>query len=324
MGIKFNPFGPEYAEEDHLLSKYYVFPDFWDRFLQLYPTLVLGPEGSGKSALGLYLAHHLRESYKNFQDKTLAIFIPIIEPVPEALPFSIAETLARRTIELVARNPFTFLEAPMSQKGPLIRLWLSSIPNIRAELVANGLDGWLLYLITEEAENLGPAAEICQSFGLKLEELLAPLVPLLGEFRFIYLIVDVKASRFSHHDLTLWLRSWTSLIPSLLGARFYPKILCNGFPASASTAGWSWDVFVLDWDEAKLVKMVEERIRATGRASFDEFCKPPLRGVAEKMAKAAKGSPRKLIRLGNEILLRAAEHLDNPLITTEDLKGILL
>jgi hypothetical protein len=81
---------------------------------------------------------------------------------------------------------------------------------------------------------------------------------------------------------------------------------------------------VLDWDEAKLVKMVEERIRATGRASFDEFCKPPLRGVAEKIAKTAKGSPRKLIRLGNEILLRAAEHLDNPLITTEDLKGILL
>jgi len=329
MGIDFNPFGPEYAEEDHLLSKYYVFPDFWDRFLQPYPTLVLGPEGSGKSALGLYLAHHLRESYKSFQDKTLAILMPATEPAPEALPFSIAETLALRTIELVARNPFAFLEAPMSQKGPLIRLWLSSIPNIRAELAANGLDGRLLYLVAEEVERLGPGIRLSYFPLSMLIELLSPLIPLLGEFKPIYLVTDLKALLPESYDLTLWLEQWVFLTPSLLRAGFYPKILCVS-PYSfapqefARTVGWEWDVFVLDWDEAKLVKMVEERIRATGRASFDEFCKPPLRGVAEKMAKAAKGSPRKLIRLGNEILLRAAEHLDDPLITTEDLKGILL
>jgi hypothetical protein len=217
----------------------------------------------------------------------------------------------------------------MSQKGPLIRLWLSSIPNIRAELAANGLDGRLLYLVAEEVERLGPGIRLSYFSLSMLIELLSPLIPLLGEFKPIYLVTDLKALLPESYDLTLWLEQWVFLTPSLLRAGFYPKILCVS-PYSfapqefARTVGWEWDVFVLDWDEAKLVKMVEERIRATGRASFDEFCKPPLRGVAEKIAKTAKGSPRKLIRLGNEILLRAAEHLDNPLITTEDLKGILL
>ena len=326
--LEFNPFGPEYAEEDPLLSKYYVFPDFWDRFLQPYPALVLGPEGSGKSALGLYLAYHLRENYKTFQDKTLAIFIPIIEPDPDALPLSLGEALALRTLELVAYNPFNFIEASSSQKRFLARLWLYFVPSIRAELAANGLEGKLLSSIAEEVEKLGPVAWTSRISLSMLVELLSPLNPLLGEFRPIYLVADLKALPPETYDLILWLEKWVSLVPSLLRAGFYSKILCVN-PLSitpqdfARIVGWEWDLFVLDWDEEKLVNIIEQRIKAAGSPSFNHLCQPPLRELAEEMAKAAKGSPRKLIRLGNEILQRAATHLDNPLISKEDLEGIL-
>ncbi len=329
MGLKFSPFGPERAEEDPLLFGYYVMPAFWNELLNPQPALVIGLDGSGKSALALYLLHRLCEDYKNFERKTLGLFMSIFKPDAEALAFNIGETFALRTIELAAHNPFVFLE--FSQRSRLCYFWRLFIPKVKAELMAQGLNEPLLSSFAEELEKLGPIFPLASISTQRLGELLGSIMPLLGEFDAIYLLVDLKNPFVLTHELSLWLESWINLMPMLLGANVYPKIMCPSFRAIAQTSGWAWDVFALEWDESALSQMLEERLRKSVKEekaneiiSFDALCSPPLMGIAGKIVRASKGSPRNLIRIGNEILKRAAAHLDDPSIKEEDLRDVSL
>ncbi|MEM2367962.1 MAG: hypothetical protein QXQ50_06995 [Candidatus Bathyarchaeia archaeon] len=320
--LNFNPFGPVYAEEDPLLPDYYIEPDFWNSFLAPHPALVLGPYGSGKSALAIYLINYLRENYKASQGKTLGIPLYVIKPFSDSLIFSIAETFALRTLELAAHNPFIFLESP--QKTHFYRLWKLFIPDVKAILAVERLSESLLTLFMKEMESLEPIHKTIQLSPQRLEDLISPCVPPLEEFEHIYLIVDVKDLTVKSNELINWLETWVTIMPLLLRINFYPKIICPGDANVVPVYGWEWDVFKLKWDKTKLSRMVETRMVKAGIDSFNALFDPSLRGIdwALELAKAAKGSPKQLIHMGNKILLNAEKHL--PYIIANDLVGILL
>lgn len=321
-GLNFNPFGPENAEEDPLLPNYYIEPDFWNSFLAPHPALVLGPYGSGKSALAIYLINYLCEVYRSSQGKTLSIPLYVVKPNPDSLIFSIAETFALRTLELAAHNPFIFLESP--QKTHFYRLWKLFIPDVKAILAVERLSESLLTLFMKEMESLEPIHKAIRLSPQRLEDLISPCVPPLEEFEHIYLIVDVKDLTVKSNELINWLETWVAIMPLLLRINFYPKIICSSDTKVIPSLGWEWDVFKLKWDKTKLSRMVETRVIKAGIASFNALFAPSLRGIdwALELAKAAKGSPKQLIHMGNKILLNAEKHL--PYIIADDLVGILL
>lgn len=192
-GLAFNPFGPEEAELDPCLSKYWV-DTFSEKTQGRRATLVLGKPGSGQTAAAMLLAYRCTyppsspyESgafpvYWNPFDRASGLVFRSLE---EGLIKAAAATLAR----YLAEYPAHFASLQKGRKHRIARLltfWAGSRESVEQTLQAEGPDSGVPdELVRDIARHCPEAAP------LGTMRLLEGVWP--QGFDALYLILDVSA-----------------------------------------------------------------------------------------------------------------------------------
>ena len=87
-------------------------------------------------------------------------------------------------------------------------------------------------------------------------------------------------------------------------------------------------VVTLEWNSDDLEKMIKDRIYAasSGKPSLTALCGPDVPrdpSVDQRLAQAAKGSPRRLLRLGNEIIVTHVQRAPkDPRLSVKDIENV--
>ncbi len=119
--------------------------------------------------------------------------------------------------------------------------------------------------------------------------------------------------------LTDNLQSLVELSMPLAWAQVSLKLFVPYAMRSAIGELFGGDVMRLVWWEEDLKRMVNDRIGQAGGASLSALCGPGMGPDFETaFIRAAQSSPRRLIRLGNALLERAARHPRQPAFTQKD------
>ncbi|MBM4428754.1 MAG: hypothetical protein FJ026_00210 [Chloroflexi bacterium] len=348
--LRFNPFGPERAEEDPLLPQLFVKPPGWDAMKALEPTVIFGASGSGRTAALLLLAHtcmttalgldHIGGQVDTFPVR-LALF-------PEGKPDEAAVTcwrmltsaLVQAVLDFLARNPQTFAETPYRQRRALTRLFAMHkhrLGDLAAYLSGVGLDRPVAMHL---AENIQQGAQGTRPPSLTDEaELLATMAEArLSSFQQYYFLVEVPdeaSTRFQPEEIVPHLKSLMQIMGPLAARKIYLKLFTpenargplGPLPSQAS------EVRLL-WEPQALLEMLEWRVQQAGAASFKALFRHLPEGVdpAAFIVQAAlksEGPPRRLIKLGQELLaehIRLAQEKNAPIepqLRWEELEAVL-
>jgi hypothetical protein len=159
----------------------------------------------------------------------------------------------------------------------------------------------------------------------RIPDLLANALP--TGFRSMYLILDLHSSPSSYSKPALA----TSLHPLLhlavpLAIRgVYLKLLLPEELRSHIVGPATCEMVSLQWTDDNLADMLETRIKAAGGNDMLELCGPSVaKDPGPQLIQAARGSPGRLVQLGNELLHQAAHRMSkDPRLSAELIDGVL-
>lgn len=309
--IKFNPFGPERAEQDPLLPEYQVQPPWWLRAAALEPTLVVGPVGSGKTATALLLAHDWFRRNEVFP--VYAVTAPPVLPTARAALEQLAGLLADVLVEFLARDPTVLDESSLPQQAAMARLllqWLGPRERLVSRFAVAGLSceqgiGHSLISTVESLVGQGT-----------LESRSTDLFHLLGRARpdrrqaTVFLLEPLPGQ--SWRDTAQRIRSLLDLAIPLSRVGVYLKIfLPEGIEPLID---WESAIVQIVWSPGDLVKIIEERLHLSGveslmaRMTIEARHQRP--DINDFLSNLAQGSPRRLIQLGNQLLEQVGQGAD--------------
>lgn len=312
--LKFNPFGPEQAELDPELGRHRFYPPVFERVLRdAHSAVVFGVPGSGKTACRFLLAETCRS-------RTLATSaFPVIceiesgmtaDHTAEAIQSFILEHLTRALIAFFALNPWTFLRLDRDQKLAIVACCcqtFTSSANVETQLKIAGLSDddqarWLLYDFHTFAAQVNPASfkrrdwvntmSKARPYGFDRTFFICDmadeaLASLAEDAAFIQGVINYVVSP---HLKAVYLKA---LLPDCLQA-----ILRTPPQVTADQLRWSIDELV---QLLQLRIMDEKGFALHLEQLFDSEAR--LTDPARRLAEAAAGSPRRLIQLGNQLLL---------------------
>jgi len=142
------------------------------------------------------------------------------------------------------------------------------------------------------------------------------------------LILDVSGRELSHYGMAALvprLELILSMIPILTGARIILKV---GLPDGVvSRLTLRSPVVSLRWSDDQLGKLLQRRLswvkptppQKGSKPSWTEAFGPSVRNPEDQIIVAAKGSPRRLLYLSNQVLLRLGGKPENEPLTNDDL-----
>ncbi len=320
----FNPFGPERAEQDPSLPAYGVKPSWWNRVQVPEPTLIWGSAGSGKTATALLLAY---DWFKG-NDLFPAIYTAVS---PFLLPYAaldhLGELLARALVEYLALAPSAFNEAELPQQvamAQLLLLRLGPRDRLGKHLARAGLscEQGIGARLLSQIDHLGPAKEdLLEYRNADILDLLRLARP--GRRWGIVYLLDPAVEQL-RNDAAWRLAPLLNLAEGLSRVGVYLKVF---LPKDIRLpVRWDGEEVQITWSSEELEEMLQQRLEeAIGPEGLSKIMsRQACEGysqVSKYLADLAKGSPRRLVQLGNRLLELAAQDKEKQ-IQPEHLKEL--
>jgi hypothetical protein len=335
VGLKFNPFGPEQAELDSQLSDYYVEPNTFHRLRRQEPSLIIGADGSGKTACALLLAHECVTPKHNPPSQIFPIYCNfsrnrLINYSKGMLCSGLADAVGEVVVLFYAENQELFLRLDGNRKKAVATCMLHyahSFENILEKLKFAGL-----------ADN-----EIARHFIRELEINVPKTMPNFSEqewlvlirnvrpinFTCIYLIVDIDLTddQLIDKNSIEYVQNFIAFLNPLADQTIYVKLFIATTVAERLSLSSSTKIF-LEWQDEALLKLLSARIDAASgekkdfRTLFDLSSR--VLNPALSLVKAAQGSPRLLIQLGNLLLKHhSTTKAETPELSYDELEIVL-
>ncbi len=342
--LRFNPFGPEQAENDPLLLRLVVEPPGWKLMTALEPALLWGDEGSGRTASRLLLEHTCRTrrlDHKGSHEQPVDTFPVNLVLQPEegcehsekgcwrALTWALTQAL----LGFLVHNPSAWSATPVEQQLALGRLigmhrdWLGNIKNYLRQASGGSPAVRDLAKHLEKTSNSTrpPAWDDTGELLLLVER--ARLFP----FQQTFVLVEAQDGMSSHmqantaRDLDTLLR----MAPLMASRAVYLKLF---IPATVRSQLQNHALCVgcaLEWGEPALWQMLDFRVRQAGAPAFNTLFRRWPQGIdpARMLVRAAlqdAGPPRQMIRLGQALLARHVRRdSSDPRLFWSDLKAVL-
>lgn len=332
IGWKFNPFGPEMAELDPRLWQYRV-----DAVLSQArgkkPTLVFGSPGSGKTATALLLAYDCEDPPASPREAGAFPVCHSLESLGSNFRLyatTIVDATAQALARYLTRRADGFLDLAMPRKygvARLLSLWAGSREHLEAELQrvgpAQGTFERLVHVIT--------AMYYPVSYERYLDDLANVLSSALpAGFDSLYLLLDLPATSTKPRLKEMVaenLRPLMDLAVPMATRGVYLKLFLPDTLRLYLDNLTIYKVVSLTWDQDNLAHMLEYRLQAAGGNSLTAVCGPGVPADPSpdrRLVQAAAGSPRQLVRLGNELLRTHVEHApDDLLLSVQAIDDVL-
>jgi hypothetical protein len=317
LGLRLNPFGPERAELDPLLKEYGIRPDrLWDQIRGARSVAVFGPPGSGKTALALLLAYDCGDPPADPREKGAFPVYNVFWPggaEGEGRPALdwVARGGAETLLQVVAGKPHGFAALDPVGQAACAFLWCYSLGAASPEDLiphfqrAGAPDAPALL---ESVRTVMGGARL----GSQPDEI--TLLDLLGKARptgytCTYVLVDLETESGSG-----WAQPALDLVQSLLDytihlemRKVYVKLFLPERLRHFLGDHLPIEVVHLEWEREDLAEMLKSRLVHIGLSSLAQVYSDPDNVCPDpdgRLVEAAKGSPRRLVRLGNEMLAR--------------------
>jgi len=311
-GFVYNPFGPEWAESDSRLGDHGVWPASLEEARGLRPALVFGSTGSGKTAAALLLWHKCLNPRGNPEE-------PDVFPVhlevghwpgnPDEWLDVIGRAVAEALLQACACAPYSLLEG---ENGPAIGQLLScywEIPVLEARLRGMGLTETARDYIASEIEEF--AANHTRPDSVELKHLVGAARPQGMQATYLILDLPSPSPAMNLSPVAYSLACLLSLAFPLTSASIYLKAFIPDVLKSALQPFSPLPPIDLTWSEGDLKEVLERRLQRASEGLIDSLgaiCYstqyPP--DPDTWLVQQAQGSPRRLVRLGNQMLLEAA------------------
>jgi len=325
LKLKCNPFGPEQAEMDPLLREYgYRPPELWEYLSSPQPIVVLGGPGSGKTATALLLAYDCQfPSSRPRREGTLPVyFLPYESPLPSSgkascryLLDQIARSVAEALLQVIAKHPYLFTEQHPAGQAAVASLWVACLGkgllgNLGPHLLRAGL--------REEGAGRKVWQEVRKLAGAAIMPDEMALLELLGEarpagFQQTEILMDwgVEPDAARSAAIARSMEAFLRIVPALAARGVYVKAFLPRACKPAPERGYGVPVIELSWTEEDLKGMLRCRLNYAGIEKLREvYIVDPAAlhpDPDEYLVQRAKGSPRTLIRLGNQMVSRVEE-----------------
>jgi len=308
-GFVYNPFGPEWAESDPRLEDYGVWPASLEEARGFRPALVFGSTGSGKTAAALLLWHKCLNPPGNPEE-------PGVFPVrlevghwpgsPEEWLDAIGRAVAEALLQVCVRAPYSPFEG---KNGPAIGRLLScylEAPILEARLRGMGLTETERDYIVSEIEEF--SAGRTRPDSVELKHLLGAARP--EGMQATYLILDSPFHSLNG-NLSSSLACLAGLAFPLTSARLYLKIFVPDTLQSTLQPSWPLSPLYLAWSEEELREVLQTRLQKASNGQVERLgtLRLDTRYSPDPdtwLVQQAQGSPRRLVRLGNQMLREAA------------------
>jgi len=307
LGLDFNPFGPEKAEQDpRLPDLFYRLSPVWEEVTAPQPSILIAPPASGRSAL-IWMIRYESGLIGSAVENVFPVFVPLFscasaQELGQTLRAAISAALCRA----LARDPYGLLGLIEAEQRSLSELLLNSAggsaPLLRqlqvAGLSPDDPDGQLLQ------EALTVVARSRDVWGGEMNWDIPRFHPYGTEHTF--LLVDVSTSDRNVTGMVLesLLDRW---LPSLAPRHLVPKVFVPVEPDDCPITPIS-----ITWDERSLNRLLRHRLQRAGL--MVPAGRAAVVGGGEKLAwpekalvEGANGSPACLIRLGNSLIRRIAQ-----------------
>jgi hypothetical protein len=338
--LKHNPFGSEWAELEEYLFDYGTYPSVLEPthgplrgkrgpLRGKRPAILFGAPGSGKTATALLLIRDCTSPPPPHGPREKGGAFPVYCKLPlggvaggwtrGAYLSFIAKAMGETLMRFLARNPYAFLDQNRSHEAAIASLLIysaGSLENLIICLERAGLSRESAgQRLLGELKDIGPNANL--TFDTNEEtwlEVLRCARPF--DFKHVYLLVDVVADLTDQQqvaEIAGQLRPLTATELIILLARagvylklFLPEVLEPHLNLRADVV-----VETIQWTSDELESLMKTRLRRAkrGLVSLDQLLVPPIEdpGRADRLViEAARGSPRRLIRLGKQLIKQHA------------------
>lgn len=328
LGLQGNPFGSERAEADTLLVQCRMDPP-WSHILRSTRSVMsVAAAGAGRTATALLFVHDSLRDHDLF---------PVYCPFgPEASTLraqmeGVALASARTLLNYLAVKPKEFLECGVARRAAIVHLlerYIGTGGNLTLFLHQAGLpqvgDGLQML---EEMGRLTKDTPIATSLTVdELSVLISEAYP--HGFQHVLILLDVQQIGNGETEVSIeYLRSLLDLMDRFTWVGVIVKILLPGAflkPLLELDNQLTVHPILLEWLEA-LRQLLKNRLAQFGDDTLAVWCDREARSLSlspdERLINTAKGTPRGLIKKGNELLRRIGQ--SGCLLTPTDLDEIL-
>ncbi|HIE38577.1 MAG TPA: hypothetical protein EYP77_05845 [Anaerolineae bacterium] len=325
LGLSGNPFGPEQAELDPKMKDYGIWPRSLSRARGPRPALVFGSPGHGKTAAALLLMYRCLFPPANPEEgKVFPVRLDLIETWPETCPGwldvlgrAVAETLLQASV----LDPYALFEQKPDVASAIAFLFSTHLRSDALELRlrrAEMEEGSRYYV-------LGEVQRLTGGFTLETPLDVYTTLDLIGKARpagltctYIFLDLPSVLCRWNLSTVTASLQPLLEIAMPLASRGVYLKAFLPDRLREGLAGAWFEEPISLVWSDNDLLEMLRRRLTGVVKIeSLEQICDAEARQLApdERLVRAAKGSPRELVRLGNRMLAGAR----SAKLTSEDL-----
>ena len=336
-GLKFNPFGPEKAEDDPHFLERSVPPPGWDIIGKPGPVIIRGAPGSGRTVARLYLMDQCeKQGFATGQGAadTLAFTWepPLEGPAADAATAcarSLAACVAEANLTQLARNPDLFERTPFPQQRALallFRLTEDAIGDPRVCLEGRGLGENRAEALALQFRRLSRGLKVPQYADQRA------MIALLSRARLAtfaqhYVCVEIPDDILDEDSIPearVHLKALGDMMPVVARARIFIKAFVRQASEIDSLFPATVDRATLAWGKDTLGDLLRQRLQSAGapediKGLFGRV-KDDLEDALLDAALKSEGAPQRLIRLGNALVKEAAE---NPPLTWDRAREIL-
>ncbi len=315
LGFEANPFGPEQAEQDPWLKDYGIWPHSLERVRGARPALVFGASGVGKTAAALILMQ--KSLFPPANPEEGQVFPVWLEPLVDAWPEScsawldvVGRAVAETLLRAGASDPYILFEQEASATAAIATLLLhhlGPLDVLGGHLRRMGLEStahdYVMGAVRRLTKGLSPKTALDMITSL---ELLGGARPsgLCRTYLFVDWSAGVGAKRLT---VAPSLRTLLEMAVVLASKGMYLKIFLPDRLREDLGGSWFEEPATLSWQDDNLREMLQRRLEVAGRQSLEQICDEETRQLDPDgwLVQAAKGSPRELVRLGNQMLAGA-------------------
>jgi hypothetical protein len=343
LGWARNPFGPERAEDDPRSPELFslIEPPLWSQLTVMKPTLLSSAPGCGQTAALWWLVDRWCAGQSGAQEDSAA------EPFPVLLDsrgLLVARTrngclgelswaLARSLLDFLTFNPDAFDESPPRHRRAIARLVAAHQGRLGEplqELQAIGLADPTMARLARAIADAGTGTR--PLVARDEADLLFTLAEArLAGFRGCVLAADISSrylqpcGPYDPEGLAARIRPLVALMPDLAINNVILKV---GVPKPAADHLKGSKVSLEPWSEKLLASMLAERVHWAGGSKQDPlrplFDRTVASGVPEReLVQKARGSPQRLVWLGNALLARLGSKEEGELLSAQDLTDVI-
>ncbi|MBN1138367.1 MAG: hypothetical protein JXM73_17395, partial [Anaerolineae bacterium] len=307
LGLDFNPFGPEKAEQDpRLPDLFYRLSPVWEEVTAPQPSILIAPPTCGRSAL-IWMIRYESGLIGSSVEGVFPVFVPLFSCAsPQELGQTLRASIAAALGQALARDPYGLLGLTEAEQRGLSELLLSSaggLTPLLRQLQVAGLspddpDGQLLQ------ETLTVTARSRETWGGEMSWDIPRFHPYGMKHTFLLVEVTCADRGVINVVLESIFERW---LPSLAPRQVVPKVFVPAEPDDCPITP-----VPIVWDDIALNGLLRHRLQRAGLML--PAGQPALEGWVEELEEpdkaliqGAKGSPARLVRLGNRLIRRIAE-----------------